>query len=623
MSELKETLNKYFGYSDFIYPQEEVVQSVLEKKDTFAILPTGGGKSLCYQLPAVLLEGVTLVISPLIALMQDQVKTLNKKGISAALVSSHLSSDEISDTLFKCQQGAIKLLYVSPERLLNKYFIQSLYELNINLITVDEAHCISEWGHDFRPAYLKINKIRNIFPDVNILALTATAPPKTQEEIINSLHLKNVSKFQKSLKRNNLIYSIIPTQSEVDDLYYELKKNRGSSLVFTRTRKQTYEISKFLQEKKLNASFFHAKIPSEEKIRKQQEWMESDNQIMIATNAFGMGIDKANVRSVTHLNLPTSLEAYVQEAGRAGRDKNTAKATLFLQPHAVEEAESIFKNTLPTKNEFETISRMFYNYFEIGENERPDTKANFQLSAFIKKFHLNRKKTLKVLDFLERKEVILFQQKSNYSRIQIYINPKNFQFKKNIHSQIIEFLVRNHPGILSSEKSVHEFQIAHHIGKSIKKVKKALLFLNDAGYLNYQSRDVQSVYFLRPRETDFIRHTLWKEFEKLQISQWKKLQDIIYYATQTEICREKLILRYFGEKSTQNCGHCDVCQRLPTNLEPKSVLNYLEESPKTLQEILLHFVNSPKELVLEILQQLVDEERITRLGIDRFTKSKE
>ncbi len=618
----QQILKKYWGYSDFRQPQKEIIDSVLSKNDTFAILPTGGGKSLCYQIPAIAFEGMTLVISPLIALMQDQIQALIKVGISAASITSQLDFEEINEVLNQCRLGKIKLLYIAPERLQSQLFINSLNELNIDLIAIDEAHCISQWGHDFRPAYLKISDIREILPKTPILALTATAIPKVQEEIISSLKLKNVRVFKTTLKRNNLIHKVKITQNELDDLYYELKRNAGSSIVFVRTRRQTYEIAQFLTEKGLNADFFHARLPDEEKKAKQEIWTKSDHQIMVSTNAFGMGIDKSNVRSIIHMDLPNSLEAYVQEAGRAGRDGLRSEAVLFLQTNAIEKIENIFKSNLPTRDEYEKIHRMFYTYLNIGENEKPEDKKEFVFFEFIQKFDLNKRKVHNVLSFLERKEVISIEENANLSRVQVYINPKSFINKQSIQLQILEILVRKYPGILSQEMPISEFKIAKALQKSVKEIKIALNELNKKEYIHYQSYDVKNIYFLRPRESNHIKNTLWKEFKELQLTQWKRIQDMIYYASQTEICRERLILKYFGEKAKQNCGVCDVCLKNKVEINPKEILNFLNDSPKDLSTITLEFIQFPKAKVLETLEYLANEELIESVGINTYVRKK-
>lgn len=618
----QQILKKYWGYSDFRQPQKEIIDSVLSKNDTFAILPTGGGKSLCYQIPAIAFEEMTLVISPLIALMQDQIQALIKVGISAASITSQLDFEEINEVLNQCRLGKIKLLYIAPERLQSQLFINSLNELNIDLIAIDEAHCISQWGHDFRPAYLKISDIREVIPKAPILALTATAIPKVQEEIISSLKLKNVGVFKTTLKRNNLIHKVKITQNELDDLYYELKRNPGSSIVFVRTRRQTYEIAHFLTEKGLNAEFFHARLPDEEKKAKQEIWTKSDHQIMVSTNAFGMGIDKSNVRSIIHMDLPNSLEAYVQEAGRAGRDGLRSEAVLFLQTNEIEKIESIFKSNLPTRDEYEKIHRMFYTYLNIGENEKPEDKKEFVFFEFIQKFDLNKRKVHNVLSFLERKEVISIEENANFSRVQVYINPKSFINKQSIQLKILEILVRKYPGILSQEMPISEFKIAKALQKSVKEIKMALNELNKKEYIHYQSYDVKNIYFLRPRESNHIKNTLWKEFKELQLTQWKRLQDMIYYASQTEICRERLILKYFGEKAKQNCGVCDVCLKNKVEINPKEILNFLNDSPKDLSTITLEFIQFPKAKVLETLEYLANEELIESVGINTYVRKK-
>jgi ATP-dependent DNA helicase RecQ len=617
-----EILQKNWGYQNFKDPQQAIIESVLEDKDTLAILPTGGGKSICYQVPALLKSGIALVISPLIALMQDQVYQLKNREIGAELITSQLSSEEIAVVLAKASLGSVKLLYIAPERLQSRAFILSLQNLPISLIAVDEAHCIAQWGHDFRPAYLKINLIKTLFPNAPILALTATATPKIQEEILMNLEMKNPQVFKQTLKRENLVYKVMHSQNELDDLVYFLSKNPGPGIVFTRTRKQTFEVATYLQEQGLNAEYFHAKLPIEEKKAKQDIWTKSNNQIMVSTNAFGMGIDKANVRTVIHLDLPTSLEAYVQEAGRAGRDLQDSEAVLFLKPSAQEEIEKIFKSGLPTKQEFEWTERLFYNYFEIGENERPEEKREFNFHDFVTKFDLNKNTTQKILDFLERKDVISIQPFSSYSRAQVFVNPNLMEFRNNLHYNVIEFLVRKHPGIQSMEKNIHEFSIARELNKPVKKIKRILHKLKDAGYIQYQSQEVQWISFNRPRESDYIKNTLWREFEALQIAQWKKLQDMIYYASQKEYCREKLILRYFGENPKQPCGKCDVCLTKIEKAPPERILEFLEDSPKTIQEVLLHFLNLPKESILETMEYLMQEGFIEKTGIDSFIKRK-
>lgn len=618
----KEILQHYWGYADFKPPQKDIIESVLAKKDTLAILPTGGGKSLCYQIPAVYFERLTLVISPLIALMQDQVQHLNQIGIGAASITSQVDQQSVVSILDNCKSGKIKLLYVAPERLQNAYFIQSLLELKLDLIAIDEAHCIAQWGHDFRPAYLKINTIKEYFPTTPFLALTATATPKVQQEIINALGMKKPNIFQTSLKRENLVFKVVFTQNELDDLVYHLKRHPGAAIVFVRSRKKTYSVAQFLIEKGFNADYFHARLPNEEKNEKQLTWTLSDDQIMVSTNAFGMGIDKSNVRTVVHLDLPNSLEAYVQEAGRAGRDGKMSEAIMFLNDQAIEENQALFRDNLPNRQEFRSTIKMFYNFFNIGEFERPEYKMAFDRFAFLKHFGLNAKKTEKILDFLDRKEVISIEENRNFSTVRLFVNPKNQLQTTSMQFKILEILARRYAGILSLEKGINEFKIAQELNLSVKVVYAVLNELNDLGYLTYQNRAIKNVYFLRPRESDYFDNTLWKAFEALQVQQWKRLQDIIYYARQGAICREKLMLRYFGENPRQKCGKCDVCVSTSSKLNAKMLLEFLSDSPKTMHDILSHFIAYPKENILKTLELLSDENQIESVHIDSFVVKK-
>jgi len=438
--------------------------------------------------------------------------------------------------------------------------------------------------------------------------------------MINSFNLEAEVRFERSLEREHLTYSVTPAANYLDELLYAVNNSEGASIIFTTTRAHAYHISQSLIEQGFDAEFFHAKLPTEEKEKKQKTWTQSSTQIMVATNAFGMGIDKSDVRTVFHLDLPSSIEAYVQEAGRAGRDGKPSHCILLLQPDAVEQSEKIFKSGLPNREEFGFIARMLYNHFEIGENERPENAYDLDLIKFIKKFKLNKKRTLKTLEFLEQHEIIFIKKLANYSLVQVHSNPNTQQVSKKLRYKVLEYLVRNHPGILSEEKSVSEFLIARELNKSTKKIRKILHELKEEGFLNYSDRSIKKIQFIRPRETNFIQNNLWHEFEKIQGSHWKRLQEMIYYSIQTEICREKLLLRYFGNKSAGNCGKCDVCQNKIPIIEADSLLDFLKDSPKTIRQILAHFITSPKESVLAALQELSDENLIEAVGLDAYQK---
>lgn len=612
----KEILNKYWGYEDFRTPQEEIITSVLNKKDTLTVLPTGGGKSLCYQVPALLFPGVTLVISPLIALMKDQVNQLKKNGIPAELISSEYNLNQIIQILDETKAGKIKLLYVSPERLQSTIFIEHLRSVTLSLIAIDEAHCISEWGHDFRPAYHKIAKIKQVFPNVPILALTATATNQIKKEIIQKLQLVEPNVFQSTLKRENLSYHIVLSRDKYGDLLRYFKKYRESSIIFVRNRRQTQEISEFLLNNNIDAAFFHAKLSKEEKEERQNNWTASDTQIMVATNAFGMGIDKANVRSVFHLDLPPSIEAYYQEVGRAGRDGKKAKGIYLYQKEDQVNAETTFKANLPSKKEFLRIVKALFSHLIIGEGELYDLDYTLDIPKFSEQFKINPKTMVLFLDFLNTQGVIYQKNFSQQSTIKINISADS---ANRMNNPILDFLQRTSPGISMQHREISEGRISHEIDENITVVRQKLHELKDRQILEYSDRYLARFRFLLPREEALFANKLWTIFENIQISQWKRLQAIAYYAEQTDVCRERMLLAYFNEKTEKDCGACDICKKRKREEDLKAnLIEFITSEPKTNEEILTKFITSPKEKVLQALQYLIDEMIIENEGFKYY-----
>ena len=612
----KEILKNYWGYEEFREPQEEIITSVLNRTDTLAVLPTGGGKSLCYQIPALLFPGVTLVISPLIALMKDQVNQLKTNGIPAELISSEYNQSEIIKILDATKQGKVKLLYVSPERLQSAIFIEHLRSVLLSLIAIDEAHCISEWGHDFRPAYHKIARIKQVFPSVPILALTATATNQIKQEIIQKLQLYEPRVFQSTLKRDNLSYHIVPSQDKLGDLLRYFKIRKESSIIFARNRKQTQEIAEFLIHNQIDANFFHAKLSKEEKEQRQNVWTESETQVMVATNAFGMGIDKANVRSVFHMDLPPSIESYYQEVGRAGRDGLAARGIYLYQKEDQNNAENIFKANLPSKKEFLRIANALFSHLIIGEGELHDLDYTLDIPNFSEKYKINAKTMVMFLDFLNTQGVIYQKNFAQQSTLKINISP---QTADRMNHPILDFLQRTSPGIFMQHREISEGRISYEIGESISDVRQKLHDLKERQILEYSDRYLARFRFLVPREESLFSNKLWTIFENIQISQWKRLQAVGFYAEQTENCRERMLLAYFNEKSSENCGHCDVCKKKKKTFELKSnVLNYISSGEKSNEEILTKFITSPKEKIVQTLQELIDESKIEVIGLDRY-----
>lgn len=615
-------LKNYWGFDGFRPPQDEIIQNIINQKDVLAILPTGGGKSLCYQIPALLLDGLTLVITPLIALMEDQVKTLTVKNIPAQFITNELDIHRITAILDDCQNQKIKILYISPERLQSALFLERIKTMEISLIAVDEAHCISQWGHDFRPSYMKISNIRIDFPNTPILALTATATEKIQEEIILNLKLNDPKIFKTSLKRQNLTYEVHLSEHKKQDLIYYLNKYPGSSIVFCKTRKQTYEIASFLNQNGFDAEFFHAKLDPTQKKEKQQHWTKSPNQIMVSTNAFGMGIDKPDVRTIFHLDLPSSIEAYYQEVGRAGRDGLDSRGIYLFNPEDIVVAEKIFKSKLPTKNEFIEIGNLLFSFLQVAEGELPEQTLSLDVPLFAEKFSLDVRKVFHFIHFLQNKEYIYLKDFSQNSTIQILTLPETIAHHYQ-HTTILEYLERNYPGIYTIPKSVYELKIAFDTHMSLGDVRTQLHAMHKQGIIDYSDRFLTRIKFLQPRESNILKNSWWKQYEEIQINNWKKLEAISFYAAQHEYCRERMILSYFGEKSTQNCGNCDVCTSTKEEnpITEEKILAFIGEETKSIDEILINFINSPKEKIIAELQYLLDEMKIIKIGLDQFKKN--
>lgn len=612
----KEVLNRYWGHDEFREPQEEIITSVLNKTDNLAVLPTGGGKSLCYQIPALLLPGVTLVISPLIALMKDQVNQLKFTGIPAELISSEYTQVQIIEILEKTKRGEIKLLYVSPERLQSSIFIEHLRSVLLSLIAIDEAHCISEWGHDFRPAYHKIARIKQVFPSVPILALTATATDQIKKEIIQKLQLFEPKVFQSTLKRENLSYHVVKSQDKYGDLLRYFKTRNESAIIFVRNRRQTQEIAQFLLNNNIDAAYFHAKLTKEEKEQRQNDWTKSDSQVMVATNAFGMGIDKANVRTVFHIELPPSIESYYQEVGRAGRDGIKARGIYLYTKEDQINAENIFKANLPSKKEFLRIANALFSHLIIGEGELHDLDYTLDIPNFSEKFGINAKTMVMFLDFLNTQGVIFQKNFNQLSTIKINISPRTANAMNN---PIIDYLQRTSPGIFMQHREISEGRISFELDQSISEIRQKIHDLKERQILEYSDRYLARFRFLVPREDSLFSNKLWTIFENIQISQWKRLQAIAFYAEQNDNCRERLLLAYFNQKSESNCGKCDVCRKRKKSKDLKQqILDFISTGTKTNEEILTNFITSPKENILQTLQVLLDEMKIENKGFASY-----
>jgi ATP-dependent DNA helicase RecQ len=558
-----QVLKKYWGFDAFRPLQEEIVQSVCEGRDTLALLPTGGGKSICFQVPALMREGICIVISPLVALMKDQVENLKTAGIEAIAIYAGMGKREIDILLDNCIYGQVKFLYLSPERLLSDLVRVRISHMNVNLIVVDEAHCISQWGYDFRPPYLKIAELRDILPNVSIIALTATATSRVREDIIQRLKLKNERVFVKSFARSNLSYVV----SRVDDKHKKLlrivQNINACGLVYVRNRRETSETALFLQRNGVSADFYHAGLDKELRFKKQEDWKQNRTRVMVATNAFGMGIDKPDVRFVVHLDLPESLEAYYQEAGRAGRDEKKAYAVLLCNPVDVEMLKRKHEESSPQLADIKLVYHHLGNYFQLAYGAGQGLSLNFDIVDFCKRYQLGILKTLAALKYLERDGYLVLSENIYLpSRLMFTANSEEVyrcQIENRMYDAVIKTVQRSYGGAFDSYIKINEFELAGRLKVPAKELIATLHKLNQEGIISYiEQSDQPQLLFVTDRvDGDHlgIDAAYIRQRQQILLTQ---IEAVAQYASQTQ-CRSQQLLRYFDELNVAKCGVCDVC----------------------------------------------------------------
>jgi ATP-dependent DNA helicase RecQ len=618
-----DTLKYFWGYNGFRDSQEEIINAVINEKDTLVLLPTGAGKSLCYQLPALLKEGTCLVVSPLLALMKDQVNQLKFRGIEAEYLSSELDEYDAESIYNRCKEGLTKLLYISPERLTNTQFLQNIEEIQLSFIAVDEAHCISEWGQDFRPSYQNIKGFRSNNPEIPCLALTATATPKVLEEIKSKLELRNPSVFQKSFKRNNIRIFTEEVSDKFQRVFDILKYNNDSGIVYVRTRKEAEQLAEFLKKNQLkNVDYFHAGLTTKEKNAKQNLWNNSDNHVLISTNAFGMGIDKDNVRFVIHYSPAASLENYYQEIGRSGRDGKESFAFMLWNKQELLNFDQILKNQIPNKAEFLKIISYLYSIFQVAEFELPE--KTFQLNATgIQNFtKLSRAKINNVLNFLHNQEIIYYNDNKSLSSLELFIQADEIDQLPQKDAYFIEILFRTISGITTHKVMFSEQQVSNKINVSVPLIKERLKELQQKNYLEYIDGALSSIKFLRPRDERAVNSAYWKLFEHIQRNKIQKWEEMKFYVENNDYCKMKLILAYFGEKNTKNCDHCSVCEKNKQSIFGKNIsqqiINLLAKKPSTIEELSIQLSYHPKENILENLIYLLDSGKVRMLNFRTY-----
>ncbi|MBO9691996.1 ATP-dependent DNA helicase RecQ [Chryseobacterium sp.] len=623
-----DTLKYFWGYTGFRDSQEEIINAVINEKDTLVLLPTGAGKSLCYQLPALLKEGTCLVVSPLLALMKDQVNQLKSRGIEAEYLSSELDEYDAETIYDRCKEGLTKLLYVSPERLTNTQFIQNMEEIQLSFIAVDEAHCISEWGQDFRPSYQNIKGFRNNNPEIPCLALTATATPKVLEEIKNKLELKNPFVFQKSFKRENIKIFTDEVSDKFQRVFDILKYSNDSGIVYVRTRKEAELLAEFLKKNQLkNVDYFHAGLTTKEKNAKQNLWNNSDNHVLISTNAFGMGIDKDNVRFVIHYSPAASLENYYQEIGRAGRDGKDSFAFMLWNKQELLNFDQVLKNQTPNKAEFLKIVSYLYSIFQVAEFELPE--KTFQLNSLsIQNFtKLSKAKINNVLNFLHNQEIVYYNDNKSLSSIELFIKADEIDQLPQKDAHFIELLFRTISGITTHKVMFSEQQVSNKINVSVPLIKERLKEMQQKNYLEYIDGALSSIKFLRPRDERAVNSTYWKLFEHIQRNKIQKWEEMKFYAENNDYCKMKLILAYFGEKNSKNCGQCPVCEKNKQSIFGKNIsqqiINLLAKKSATIEELSIQLSYHPKENILENLIYLLDSGKIRMLNFRTYALNHE
>lgn len=619
----KEILKQYWNYDNFRGIQEEIIESIGKGHDTLGLMPTGGGKSITFQVPALAQPGLCLVITPLIALMKDQVRNLRDRGIKALAVYSGMTREEIVVALENCIFGDYKFLYISPERLDTDIFRAKLRNMKINMITVDESHCISQWGYDFRPAYLKISEIRELLPTVPVLALTATATPEVVKDIQTKLGFREDSRiFRMSFERKNLAYIVRNTESKQEELLHILNSVSGSAIVYTRNRKRTREVAELLVNNEITATFYHAGLNNDVKDQRQKSWLSGESRVMVATNAFGMGIDKPDVRLVIHVDLPDSPEAYFQEAGRAGRDGQKAYAVLLYAKSDKATLSKRITDTFPDKEYIRKVYEDVNYYFQMAMGDGLGCTFAFNLDEFCRNFKHFPVQADSALKILTRAGYLEYtDEQDNASRILFTIH-RDELYK--LHEtdpeteKLINVILRSYTGLFTDYAYINEDSLAIRSGLTRQRIYEILLMLTRRHILHYIPRK-KTPYIIYTRERQeagrlAITRDIYEERKESYITRIKAMTE---YATAEDKCRSRMLLRYFGEKNEHNCGLCDVClskhhsgMKLGEFQEMENqIREQLETSPLS-AATLLNRINGEREKAERVLSYLLSEEII-------------
>jgi ATP-dependent DNA helicase RecQ len=622
MSQFREILEQYWGYDSFRSLQEEIITSIYEGNDTLGLMPTGGGKSLTFQIPALLMEGICIVVTPLIALMKDQVDALRQKGLKATMVHSGMSHQEILIALENCIFGNYKFLYVSPERLSSELFLAKLQDMNVCMIAVDESHCISQWGYDFRPSYLQIVELRNFLPGVPVLALTATATAEVIDDIQEKLHFRKKNVFRKSFERKNIAYVIRKTDDKIFEIIRILRNVPGCGIVYVRSRKRTKEIAMELQRQGINADFFHAGLTSDEKIKKQNSWKTNQCRVIVCTNAFGMGIDKPDVRIVIHYELPNSLEEYFQEAGRAGRDEKKSYAVALHTERDQTQLKRRIKDEFPSREFIAEVYEKLAYFFEIGMGMGINTGHNFVIEQFCSVFHYNIThvhNALKILDLAGYIEYL--EETDKHSKLIFTIHRDDLYQVGGLSpdlDKLLQVLLRSYTGLFADYVYINETLLSQRVEINPLAVYDGLKLLSAQKIIHYiPAKKVPTIYYVQNREE--LKHlriprSVYEErLDRLK----ERVENVLYYGTTTEVCRSKILLKYFGEENVDDCGHCDVCLSKKNKTPDSSGMNQIIDeilarlSAEEMElEELLRMMDYPEKHVIKAVRFLADNKQV-------------
>ena len=630
MNKQLEILNNYWGFTEFRSPQDEIISNVLSGNDTVALLPTGGGKSICFQIPAMLTDGLCIVISPLIALMNDQVKALRNKNIKAVAITSKTSENELINTFDNLKFGNYNFIYLSPEKLQNSLIQEKIKQLNIQLIAVDEAHCISEWGHDFRPAYLQINILRDIFPEAPFIALTASATNKVLTDIVSNLNLKNPTIFKKSFYRENLAYHIYNIEDKLSKIEQILKKTKGTKIIYTNTRRKTVEISNQLNLLGFDTCFYHGGMSFDHKIKVFESWMSESKPIIIATNAFGMGIDKANVRVVIHYDFPKSIENYIQEAGRAGRDGKKAFSVILKNKSDILTTQKMFIETIPSVEFIKKVYFQLNQYFQISYGELIDKSFVFDITNFCRVYDFPLMTTYNGIKTLEKDGILLLDEQLNRKSTAKFITKNNYIYdylrRYPRHDKLIKLMLRTYGGIFEDTKTININYLCSTLNLYKSQLLKQLETLHEDKIIEfYNSNSSAQITFLVPREDNRTINIYAKEIEQRNTLKIRKLNALVTFIENDTICRSIQLLTYFDEKNIEDCGICDVCiskKKDNYNNISQDIKNAISNELRSNGDlsskelvILLHF---EEVAIINCLQLLLEKNRISVTSQNKY-----